>query len=120
MSQVSVIAVAYTGHGGVKLSMFFEYVAAGIYIEEHGESGYAIVRMYLRLRWGIKGARPPAPPMMSSGFCALAFGNAWALPMRPTSCFGGPLPRAFPWQSARVAAGGSSTRAAERFKGCYC
>ena len=68
--------------------------------EETGENGNAyrsIDELYIRLRWGIREARPRPPLPMSSGFVALATGHARPLPLRPGSAFGTQLPRAFPW-----------------------
>jgi len=76
---------------------------------EHGNGQQSFLdNLYVRIRWGLRGrTQPVPPPMAATGFAALALGHARPLPLRPTSCFAVPLPRAFPWRPRGMAAASS-------------
>ena len=63
------------------------------------EDGDAVNLDYdiMRLHWGLARQPRPAPPLMATGFVALATRRALPLPLPARPVFGGSIPKAAPW-----------------------
>ena len=77
-----------------------------------GEDGDAVVdfnEMISRVRWGLAPRPRPAPPMMATGFVALATRRVLPLPFPSRPTFGSTLPRMSPWIGSTGASAASSS-----------